>query len=326
MLYPSILLVDDESINLAILRQILEPDYHLMFALSGEEALEVIDRCLPSLILLDIQMPGIDGYQVCRTLKANPKTENIPVIFVTSLSELGNEKTGFAVGCVDYLIKPVSPDIVRARIRLHLSLVKSSQLEKSYREAVFMLGEAGHYNDNDTGEHIWRMATYSKMLARALGWQEAQCELMELAAAMHDTGKIGVPDSVLRKPGKLDADEWRLMQAHTTIGYDILSKSEAPLFQLAAEIALHHHEKWDGTGYPNGLAGHDIPEPARIVAIADVYDALSMQRPYKEPWPTDKIIGYLIEASGSHFDPDMIDAFMKILPEILAVQGNQFRR
>ncbi|WP_331001659.1 HD-GYP domain-containing protein [Methylicorpusculum oleiharenae] len=183
-----------------------------------------------------------------------------------------------------------------------------------------MLGEAGHYNDNDTGVHIWRMAAYSRALAKKLGWSGQQYELLEMAAAMHDTGKIGIPDKVLRKPGKLDADEWRIMQTHTQIGYDILSKSDAPLFKLAAEIALNHHEKWDGGGYPNGLERENIPESARIVAIADVFDALAMNRPYKDAWPLENILDYMNESAGHHFDPQILNAFMSVLPDILTLK------
>ena len=274
----------------------------------------------PSLILLDIQMPNMDGYEVCKLLKENSSFENIPVIFVTSLSDMGNESAGFAVGCVDYLIKPVSAEIVRARVKTHLSLVRNSQLQASYRDAVFMLGEAGHYNDNDTGEHIWRMAAYSRVLAKSLGWSDEDADLLEMAAAMHDTGKIGLPDSVLRKPGKLTPEEWSIMQSHSRIGYEILSKSDAPLFALAAEIALHHHEKWDGTGYPDGLSGPQISEAARIVAIADVFDALSMVRPYKEAWPLDRILSYMHDNAGTHFDPNLLKQFFDFQTEIVNVK------
>lgn len=315
-----ILIVDDEAANLAVMRQMLKDHYPLVFARNGQEALDAVQKHQPCLILLDIQMPVMDGYEVCRRLKAEPETESIPVIFVTALSELGNEEAGFAAGCVDYLTKPLSAGIVKARVSTHLSLVRASLLEKSHRDAIFMLGEAGHYNDTDTGVHIWRMAAYSKALAKALGWHDAYCDLLEMAAAMHDTGKIGLPDAVLRKPGKLDADEWHIMQTHTRIGYEILSKSEAPLFKLAAEIALHHHEKWDGSGYPDGLQQANIPESARIVAIADVFDALSMQRTYKEAWPTDKILAFMQQSAGNHFDPDMLNRFMTIMPTILTIK------
>ena len=315
-----ILLVDDDPTNLTTLRQILEQSYRLVFACNGEEALLAVAKHRPSLILLDIQMPNMDGYEVCKLLKKNPSFENIPVIFVTSLSDMGNENAGFAVGCVDYLIKPVSAEIVRARVKTHLSLVRNSQLQASYRDAVFMLGEAGHYNDNDTGEHIWRMAAYSRILAKSLGWSDEDADLLEMAAAMHDTGKIGLPDSVLRKPGKLSPEEWATMQSHTRIGYEILSKCNAPLFNLAAEIALHHHEKWDGTGYPDGLSGERISKAARIVAIADVFDALSMVRPYKDAWPLDRIFSYLHDNADSHFDPVFLKQFLDIQADIVQVK------
>ena len=321
MPHGPLLIVDDEPANLGLLRMILESEYSLMFARNGAEALTLALKRRPCLILLDIQMPGMDGYAVCRALKANPATETIPVIFVTSLSDLGDEMVGFEAGCVDYLIKPVSAGIVRARVRTHLSLVHAKQLEQSHRDALSMLGKAGHYNDSDTGLHIWRMAAYARRLAVAAGWPKERCDLLELAAPMHDTGKIGIPDAVLRKPGKLDADEWAIMRAHCRIGHEILSSSDAPIFQLAAEIALRHHEKWDGSGYPDGLAGEAIPESARIVAVADVFDALTTKRPYKEPWPVGLALDALREGYGRHFQPSLIDAFEACLEGVLEIKA-----
>jgi putative two-component system response regulator len=184
-----------------------------------------------------------------------------------------------------------------------------------------MLGMAGHYNDTDTGVHIWRMSAYARELACALGWSATACVELELAAPMHDTGKIGIPGSILRKPGKLDAAEWEIMKQHARIGYEILSRSDAPVFRLAAEIALRHHERWDGSGYPDGLAGEAIPESARIVAIADVFDALTMKRPYKEAWPIDKTLATMRESSGTHFDPGMLERFIEILPRLLEIKA-----
>ncbi|KQP22888.1 HD domain-containing phosphohydrolase [Pseudorhodoferax sp. Leaf267] len=326
MPHRPILIVDDEPSNLATLRQILAPDHALVFARSGAEALAAAAKHQPSLILLDIRMPDMDGYDLCRQLKANPATHDTPVIFVTALSDVGDEAAGFAAGGVDYIVKPVSPLIVRARVRTHLSLVRATALEKSYRTAIYMLGEAGHYNDNDTGVHIWRMAAYARLLAEAHGWTKERAGMLELAAPMHDTGKVGIPHTILRKPGKLDAAEWEVMRTHPRIGHDILVKSDAPVFVLAAEIALCHHERWDGTGYPTGLAGKDIPESARIVAIADVFDALSMRRPYKEAWPLDRIMAMLHEGSGSHFDPALVAVFDTILPRILEVKNSWDQR
>ena len=317
-----ILIVDDETQNLAAMRQILSDQYRLLFAHNGREALAATKRCRPSLILLDIQMPDMDGYAVCQALKDNPDTEAIPVIFVTGLADIGNEARGFDAGAVDYIVKPLSPPIVRARIKTHLSLVQSSQLERSYRDALTMLGIAGHYNDNDTGVHIWRMASFARVLAEACGWTAAEGERLEHAAAMHDTGKIGIPGEILRKPAKLDEAEWVIMRTHSRIGHDILSMSQAPVFQLAAKIALYHHERWDGSGYPEGLAGSAIPEAARIVAVADVFDALTMRRPYKDPWPIDKAVETLRASSGSHFEPRLVERFETVLPRILEIKAS----
>jgi len=316
----TILCVDDEPINLDVLRETLQQDYVLIFTRNGRDALRAARKHRPALILLDIQMPDMDGYEVCRRLKAEPATEDIPVIFVTSQSEQVNEKAGFDVGGVDYITKPITPLILQARVRNQLSLVRSSRLESSYRDAIYMLAEAGHYNDSDTGAHIWRMAAYSRALAEALGWSNERCELLELAATMHDTGKIGISDSILKKPGKLDVEEFAVMKTHSRIGFGILSRSHAPVFQLAAEIALHHHERWDGGGYPAGLSGEAIPESARIVAIADVFDALSMRRPYKEPWPLNRILTHMRDNSGSHFDPRLLQVFMDIMPTLMSLR------
>jgi putative two-component system response regulator len=320
MNHGPILCVDDDPNNLGILRHILKDLYSLVFARNGAEALQAVKKHNPSLILLDVQMPDMNGYEVCRQLKQNPETEHIPVIFVTNKSEIFDEKAGFDAGGVDYIVKPLYPMIVQARVSTHLSLIQASELERSCRAAVYMLGDAGHYNDTDTGVHIWRMAAYSKVLASAAGWPIERQNLMELAAPLHDTGKIGIPDAVLKKPGSLDAAEWEIMKTHSQIGYDILSKGDTPVFNLAAEIALNHHEKWDGSGYPNGLAGTRIPESARIVAAADVFDALAMKRPYKEPWTLDRIMTTLEEGAGRHFEPKMVELLKDNLSRILEIK------
>ncbi|MDP3650323.1 MAG: response regulator [Rhodoferax sp.] len=315
-----LLIVDDEPANLALLRQILSPEYALVFARSGAEALAVAAKHHPALVLLDIEMPDMDGYTVCRRLKADPHTESIPVIFVTSLAEVGDEAAGFEAGAVDYLVKPVSSPVVRARVRTHLSLVSTKQLAQSYNDAIYMLGEASEFKDADTGTHIWRMAAYSSALAAASGWTPEACRQLELAAPMHDIGKLGIPDAILRKPGKLDDAEWAVMQTHSTLGYKILSKSAAPLLQMAATIAHCHHEQWGGGGYPRGLAGEAIPEMARIVAIADVFDALCTPRPYKDAWPLDQVLDTVRSSAGAHFEPRLVDHFFRILPQILEIK------
>ena len=315
-----ILIVDDEPNNLQLLRQILKGKFQLIFANCGLKALSAAQEHLPDLILLDIMMPDLNGYQVCEKLKANSLTKDIPVIFVTAMSDVDDEAKGFDVGAVDYIQKPISGAIVLRRVQTHLSLVKVNELEKVQKDTVFMLGEAGHYNDNDTGAHIWRMAAYSRALASAAGWSDEMAELMELAAPMHDTGKIGIPDEILKAPRKLTPEEWVIMKQHTQIGADILNKSDSKLINLASEIALSHHEKWDGSGYPNNLVGEAIPESGRIVAITDVFDALSMKRPYKDAWPLENVIEEIVKSSGSAFDPRLVDIFQQIFPQILEIK------
>jgi len=316
-----ILIVDDEPENLAAMRQILSGEHRLVFARNGAEALAAAFKHAPALILLDIQMPDMDGYAVCRALKADARSEAIPVIFVTGMAEVGDEAAGFAAGAVDYIVKPVSPPIVSARVQTHLSLVRATRLERSYQDAIYMLGEAGHYNDSDTGAHIWRMAAYAKALAAASGRNDDGCHLIELAAPMHDTGKLGIPNAIMRKPGKLDAAEWEIMRTHCRIGHDILAWSDAPVFRMAAEVALRHHEKWDGSGYPDGLIGESIPEPARMVALADVFDALTMKRPYKEAWPVERAMATMRESAGNHFEPRLMEVFSAIRPRILEIKA-----
>jgi putative two-component system response regulator len=316
-----ILCVDDEPANLALMRQVLQDKYPLVFARSGAEALQATLKHLPRMILLDINMPDEDGFSVAKKLKEDPKTQSIPIIFVSTFEDEIDEAAGFSAGGVDYITKPVSPPILHARINTHLSLVKATELEKSYHAAIHMLGEAGHYNDTDTGVHIWRMGSYSNLLALASGWDRERANLLKLASPMHDTGKIGISDTLLQKPGKLTADEWIIMKTHPQIGYDILSKGDGDLFKLAAEVSLGHHEKWDGQGYPNSLSEEAIPESARIVAIADVFDALSMQRPYKEAWPLDKVMATIEASSDKHFEKRLVEIFKGILPQILELKN-----
>ncbi|MEH6354922.1 MAG: HD domain-containing phosphohydrolase [Marinobacter sp.] len=321
MKQKTLLVVDDEPINLAIMESILADSYTLVTARSGAEARDAVVKHKPSLALLDIGLPDIDGYELCRQIRQLDPTGCLQVIFVTGHCNPKDEAAGFEAGAVDYILKPIVAQIVRARVSAHLAQVQVSVLEQSYREAITMLGQAGHFNDTDTGVHIWRMAAYSRALAVACGWDDDSSVRLELAATMHDTGKLGVPQAILRKPGPLNEEEWIVMRTHPQIGFDILSTSDAPVFKLAAEIALYHHEKWDGSGYPAGLKGQDIPQSARIVAMADVFDALSMKRPYKEPWPLAKILVQLEAGSGTHFDPELVVLFNGILPQILAIQS-----
>ena len=318
---PRLLLVDDEPTNLQVLRHILQADYRLLFATDGERALQVAREQRPDLVLLDIMMPHMDGYAVCCALKADAATASIPVIFITALNDSQDETAGFDVGAVDYLTKPVSPPVVRARVRTHLSLVRMDELRETRLQIVQRLGRAAEYKDNETGLHVIRMSHFSKLLALAAGCSPAWAEDLLNAAPMHDVGKIGIPDAVLRKPGPLDADEWATMRRHPEIGAEIIGEHPSGVLQLAREIALAHHEKWDGSGYPRGLAGEAIPLSARIVAIADVFDALTTRRPYKEPWPVQEAMNHIAAQAGKHFDPALVALFAPLLPQLLEIRA-----
>lgn len=329
----TILVVDDITENLDIIRGIFHSEYTLRMAVNGKLALKIAKELKPDLILLDIMMPDMSGYEVCRKLKAQPETKGIPIIFLTAMTEEQDEAEGLKLGAVDYVTKPFNPELIKARVKNHIELKRhrdgletlveqrTRELEQSHHTAIFMLGEAGHYNDTDTGDHIWRMAAFSAAIAKQVGWPEHQVRLLELASPMHDTGKIGIPDAILKKTGKLDRREWEIMQTHSEVGYRILSKSDAPLFRMAAEVALSHHEKWNGTGYPSGLKEDAIPESARIVAIADVFDALTMKRPYKEAWPLEKAFKEIEKGIGTHFDPVFAYQFLAMKDTIIEIKS-----
>ncbi|MGX4643377.1 response regulator [Massilia sp. SYSU DXS3249] len=317
---PLILAVDDEASNLQLLRQILQDHYRLLFAKDGARALELAHKEKPDLILLDVMMPGMSGYEVCAALKASPETAPIPVVFVTALNDTADELEGFEAGAVDYITKPVSPPVVRARVRTHLSLVRMDELKASRLAIVQRLGLAAEYKDNETGLHVIRMSHFARILGLAAGMSEQEADDLLHAAPMHDVGKIGIPDRILQKAGPLDADEWKIMQSHATIGAEIIGEHGGGMLQLAHDIALTHHEKYDGSGYPNGLAGDAIPLTGRIVAIADVFDALTSIRPYKRAWSEEEAVGYLVEQKGKHFDPALVDLFVAQLPTIRTVR------
>ncbi|GAA5317308.1 MAG: two-component system response regulator [Candidatus Pelagadaptatus aseana] len=329
----TILVVDDTPENIDVLTGVLRDKYKVKAALNGAAALKIVEKTpKPDLILLDIMMPDMDGYQVCRELKSNPGTMGIPVIFVTAKTEVEDEQAGFSLGAVDYITKPISPAIVKARVQAQLSLYnqarhleelvqeRTEELQSTRLEIIRRLGRAAEYKDNETGMHVIRMSWFAKFLAEEHQMTPDWCELLYNAAPMHDIGKIGIPDRVLLKPGKLDAEEWEIMKKHAEYGANIIGDHESPILQLAKEIAIYHHEKWDGSGYPNGLKGTDIPISARIVAIADVFDALTSERPYKQAWPEEKAIALIEEQSGKHFDPELVPKFIKCLPQIREIQ------
>ncbi|GHE95395.1 HD domain-containing phosphohydrolase [Thalassotalea profundi] len=317
---PTILIVDDEPANLRVLKQILQQDYRLIFAKSGSEALRLAHSKTPNLILLDIMMPDITGLEVCKQLKADIVTTKIPVIFVTALNDHNDEAQGLELGAVDYITKPVSAAVVKARVATHLSLVQADELKRTRLQVIQRLGHAAEYKDNETGMHVMRMSHYSKVIALAYGFSEQKADDLLHAAPMHDLGKIGIPDSIMLKPGKLTEAEFEIMKTHPTIGANILGEDDSDLITLAKIVALTHHEKWDGTGYPNQLAGEDIPIDGRIVALADVFDALTSVRPYKGAWSIEEAMTFIKAQSGIHFDPDLVVVFEQELDKILAIK------
>ena len=332
----TILVVDDLPENLDLMANILRDQYRVLIATNGIDALATVQRHAPDLILLDIMMPDMNGYQVCQHLKSDPRSRDIPVIFVTALTDARNEQAGLDLGAVDFLHKPCHPDIIRKRLRIHLDSLNQSraleakvrerteQLEHSRIELIRRLGRAAEYRDNETGMHVIRMSQTTRLLAEAVDLPESQSELLFLAAPMHDVGKIGIPDGILLKPGKLDPEEWEVMKTHALIGAEIIGEHDSPLLVMARTIALTHHEKWDGNGYPRRLAGTAIPLEGRIVSIADVYDALTSVRPYKRAWSSREAIAYLRDETGKSFDPDLVPLFVDLLPQILEI-GDRYR-
>ncbi|MGV7194903.1 HD-GYP domain-containing protein [Xanthomonas axonopodis] len=315
-----LLCVDDESSNLATLRQLLRDDFPLVFAKTGSEALDAVTRHQPALILLDVELPDMDGYAVARTLKQQPASQTIPILFVTARSSEQDERAGLDAGAADYVSKPYSPALLKARIGTQLKLAECTRLAQQYRDAIHLLGTAGQGQDLDTGAHIWRMAVYARVLAEAAGWPPQQAQVLQDAAPLHDAGKIAVPGSILHKPDALDEHERSVVRQHPQAGHDLLRHGRGPVFQLAADIALHHHECWDGSGYPQGLAGEAIPEAARIVAVADVFDALCGRRAYKAPWTVEDAMRKIESMAGKQLEPRLVQHFREALPQILQIK------
>ncbi len=350
---PRILLVDDETLYIDILVDLLKDDYTPVVAKNGDQALKrVADEPLPDLVLLDILMPGMDGYEVCRRLKENPRTRGIPVIFLTVKSEVTDEVKGFDLGAVDYIAKPMSPPIVRARVRSHLALRQAQQqledhnelLEQRVKErteevnrtkdvAIFCMATLAETRDIETGKHILRTQNYIRRLAEHLTNHPRfsdylQCdgtlEMLYKTSPLHDIGKVGVPDRILLKPGKLDPDEWEQMKMHAQYGHDALLRAEQQLgstdfLQMAREIAYTHHEHWDGSGYPQGLIGDTIPVSGRLMAIADVYDALISKRVYKDAYSHEQAVDIVRQSAGTHLDPDIVEAFLQLQDNFLQI-------
>jgi putative two-component system response regulator len=329
----TILVVDDTPENIDILSGVLRKEFKIKAALNGDKALKIANQVpRPSMILLDIMMPGIDGYEVCRQLKSRPSTASIPVIFITAKSQDEDERVGLELGAVDYITKPFSPSIVVARVHTHLALydqnlalerkvqLRTQELLDTRLQIIRRLGRAAEFKDNETGLHVIRMSHYTRIIAESLDYSNSWTDLLFHAAPMHDIGKIGIPDHILLKPGKLNEEEWNLMLKHPDFGAEIIGDDGSDILTTAKEIALTHHEKWDGSGYPRKLKGEDIPISGRIVAIADVFDALTTERPYKKAWTVEDAVKLINENSGSHFDPELVTLFNKVLPAILEVK------
>jgi len=343
---PLILLVDDHPENIELLKAYLSPQgYETIQAANGEEALAAFSSYAIDLILLDVMMPGMDGFEVTRRIRQDKANPQLPIVLVTAQRETEDRVKGIEAGCDDFISKPFDGIELRARVRSLLKVKAYNDLMNHYQQeleaqvrkrteelrqafekiksasldTIYRLSVASEYKDENTGAHIKRMSHYSAAIARQLGLDEKLVEAILYAAPMHDVGKIGIPDHILMKPGKLDAQEWEIMQQHTIIGANILKGSDAEFIQLGESIARHHHEKWDGSGYPDHLKGSEIPITSRIVAIADVFDALTSRRPYKEPFSLEKSFAIIQEGKGTHFDPDAVVAFFAIQDEILSI-------
>ena len=342
----TVLVVDDTPANLSLMNDLLAGHCIVKVAASGARALKIAaSDTPPDLILLDVMMPEMDGYEVCRLLKANPATRHIPVIFLTARADMQDEQRGFELGAVDYITKPISPPIVMARVRTNLTVKATADflrdknlfLEQEVHRrtlevqdiqdvTILTMASLAETRDNETGNHIIRTQHYVRALAlrlqghaRFAGYlTDRMVELLYKSAPLHDIGKVGIPDRILLKPGKLEAHEFEIMKTHTTQGKEAIESAErrlgktVPFLVCAKEIAYSHQEKWDGSGYPLGLAGDNIPIAARLMAIADVYDALISRRVYKPAFTHDVAMGIIEEGRGSHFDPDMVDAFLEI--------------
>ncbi|PKM95419.1 MAG: two-component system response regulator [Firmicutes bacterium HGW-Firmicutes-1] len=328
----TILIVDDAPDNLEILDGVLNEDYYIKVARSGKIALKIAEQTCPDLILLDIMMPEMDGYEVCKRLKCNPITKKIPIIFVSARNEVINEARGLEIGAVDYITKPINASIVLSRVRTHIALYNQKRelelqvLEKTRElidtrvEIIRRLGIAAEFKDNVTGMHIYRVSHYCKTIALKYGFPESEANLLLDISPMHDIGKIGISDNLLLKPGKLTEEEFEIIKTHTLIGARIIGEHSSELLKTAKVIALEHHERWDGTGYPNGLKGEEINIFARITAVADVFDALTSKRPYKDAWTIHEASDYLKSQAGKHFDPNIITAFFFGLEDILKIK------
>ena len=344
-----VLIVDDTPQNIALISSFLIGLYRIKVATTGEKALQIAaSDDQPDLILLDIMMPEMDGYETCINLKSNPRTRDIPIIFLTAKAQVKDEQKGLELGAVDYITKPISPPIVLARIKTHLQLKRTRdflkdknaflerEVDRRIKEilniqdvAMMAIVSLAETRDRKTGKHIRRTQQYIKLLAMKLKehprfknyLNDETISLLYKASPLHDIGKVGIPDCILLKPGKFTPEEFEIMKTHTVLGRDAIVSAEellempAHFLKLIREIAYTHQEKWDGTGYPEGISGDDIPISGRLMAVADVYDALISRRVYKLPLSHEKAVVTIKEGAGTHFDPDVVDAFLEVADE-----------
>ncbi|MCL1807483.1 MAG: response regulator [Oscillospiraceae bacterium] len=336
---PTVIVVDDEATNLSFLKEILQDDFNVRLSPSGERALAFMEKSTPELVLLDIEMPGMNGFEVIRAIKKNPEWQEIPILILTGHDERDGEEQAFNLGAVDYIRKPISAGVVRARVRLHTELenhrknleglvaVRTEQLEQMQDSILSMLANMTSFRDNETGAHIKRTTIYAKVLIENLMKKRHPNYLIDpkyadsvvKSAKLHDIGKVAIPDSILFKPAKLTVEEFEVIKKHAVYGAFILDsaidelKETSYFLMVAREIIIGHHEKWNGSGYPAGIKGENIPLSARIMALADVYDALISERPYKKPFTHEVSMNIILKDAGTHFDPTLVELSLDVM-------------
>jgi len=335
-----VLIVDDIGKNIQVVANLLKNEkYHLSYAMSGKQALEILRKTPYDLVLLDIMMPGLDGFETCKRIKLLPNYSETPVIFLTARDDHDSIVKGFESGGQDYVTKPFNTSELLARVRTHLKLKAfenaqqqkideavaelkklNDELEDSQKEVVFTMGAIAETRSKETGMHVKRVAEYSRLLALLSGMPLHEADVVALASPMHDLGKVGIPDNILHKPGPLTSEERKIMDTHAVLGYDMLKRSKRQVMKNAAIIALEHHEKWDGSGYPYQKSGKDIHLLGRITALADVFDALCSKRCYKEAWNDEQIFNLIRFERGKHFDPELVDLFFNNLEQFMVIR------
>lgn len=351
---PIVLVVDDMPDNLALVNEILKNDYRVKAATNGQKGLEVARAARPDIILMDVMMPVMSGYEACRILKQDETLKDIPILFLTARTQEEDEKEGFDLGAADYIAKPVSPAILMARVKTHLSLKRARDIledqnhflddevqrrtrdfSRAQEASIIALAALAETRDNETGRHLHRTKLYIKELAEHMSalpeykhhLTPEKVKLIVLSTPLHDIGKVGIPDHILLKPGKLTPEEYEIMKRHAVLGRDAILSAERLIsdadnfLTCAREIAYSHHEKWNGSGYPQGLCGEDIPLPARLMAAVDAYDALTSQRIYKAAVPHETAVEIIRKDSGSHFDPSVVDAFLAVQEQFKTIAG-----